>query len=100
MPQQPAKHNPARFIFVATGLVVALVLAGVLTNWKWHWLTGEPTYETPGLSPDYLPPDTGAVLRIDLRQTQDSNFLNKELGPMLPFLLARLAPGDMQKGLG
>jgi hypothetical protein len=105
MPKQPPpKPNTGRFIFLATVLVVALLLVGFLTDWKWHWLSwlslGEPQYETPSVSADYLPPDTTAVLHVNLREMQDSKYVNKELGPVLRLLLAQLAPPDAQQSLG
>src|SRR5438045_2520151 len=100
MPQQPAKNNRARFIFVATGFVAVLVLAGFLADRKWHWLTGGPQYETPALDPDYLPPDAGALLRVNLREAQHSKLVNKEFGSLLQVFRENVVPHDTQAALG
>src|SRR5262249_5483896 len=94
------KNNPGRFIFLATGVVVVLVLAGVVTNWKWHWLSSEPTYETPAVYPDYLPPDTAAVLHVNLREVQDSKYVNKEFRPLLHLVYENLPADELQQSLG
>jgi hypothetical protein len=100
MPKQPPpKHNTGRFIFLATGVVV-LVLAGVVTNWKWHWLGGGSTYETPTVDPDYLPADTVAVLHVNLRETQDSKYVNQEFRPVLRLVYDNLPTDEMQQSLG
>ena len=102
MPPSPAKNKTARLILIATGVVLVLVIAGVAANWKWKWLTptGEPKYETPALSPDYLPSDTGAVLRLNVRQLQDTKFVKKEFASAWRSLREELASSDLQQSLG
>jgi hypothetical protein len=101
MPPASAKNKTARFILFITGLVVVLVIAVVVTNGKWKWLSriSEPKYETPALSPDYLPSDTGAVLRLNLRELENAKFVKKEL-PFLQFYFEDHPPHELQNSLG
>jgi hypothetical protein len=98
--KQRPKNNTARFIFLAIGSVVVLVLVGVVTNWQWHWLGGEPAYETPAVNADYLPPDTVAVLHVNLREVQDSKYVSKEFQSLLSLVYQNLPTAEMRQHLG
>jgi hypothetical protein len=102
MPKKPPpKHNTGRFIFLSTVLVVVLLLAGYLTDQEWHWLSGGgPTYETPAVSPDYLPPDTAAVFHVNMREVQASSYVNREFRTLLQLVNLNLPEAEMKQSLG
>src|SRR5689334_21939512 len=97
----PPAHNAGRFIFVATGLVVVLLLAGYLTDQQWHWLSGPPPgSETPNVDPDYLPPETAAVFHVSLRDLHTSAYVSREFRPVLQLVYDNLPSDELRQSLG
>jgi hypothetical protein len=62
--------------------VLVLLAVGVLI---WLRLWGRPAFDAfpPGALDNYLPPDTAAVVSIDLRELRDKGVLDKPLGKEL-----------------